>query len=129
MNLILSAAAGYNWSQLEVFIKSLRKIYSGKVVLILNNPDNELLKKLRDFGIDFLNTDIVPTESYQSRYLYYFDYLNKSPDYKKVLLTDSRDVFFQNNPFNFSYKQDLNFFLEDEYILNSSVNVKWIKEL
>ena len=68
MNLILSAAAGYNWSQLEVFIKSLRKIYSGKVVLILNNPDNELLKKLRDFGIDFLNTDIVPTESYQSRY-------------------------------------------------------------
>ena len=127
MNLILSAAAGYNWSQLEVFIKSLREVYSEKVVLILNNPDNELIKKLRDFGIDFLNTDIVPTESYQSRYLYYFDYLNKSPDYKKVLLTDSRDVFFQNNPFNFSYKQDLNFFLEDEYIVNSSVNVKWIK--
>ncbi len=47
MNLILSTAAGYNWSQLEVFIKSLREVYSEKVVLILNNPDNELIKKLR----------------------------------------------------------------------------------
>ena len=127
MNLILSAAAGYNWSQLEVFIRSLRKVYSEKVVLILNNPNSELISKLRDFDIDFLNTDIVPTDSYQSRYQYYSDYLNSNHNYKKVLLTDSRDVFFQNNPFDFPYRKELNFFLEDEHIANSSVNVKWIK--
>ena len=40
-----------------------------------------------------------------------YDYLNNNKGYQKVLLTDSRDVFFQNNPFNFLYKKNLNFFL------------------
>jgi len=128
MNLILSTAAGYNWAQLEVFVKSLRKIYKDKVLLILNNPNIELKKKLNDFNIDFLDTKIVPSDSYQSRYQYYYDYLNNNKAYQQVLLTDSRDVFFQNNPFNFLYKKNLNFFLEDDYIKNSSVNIKWIKK-
>jgi hypothetical protein len=127
MNLILSAAAGYNWSQLEIFVKSLRKVYSDKVLLILNNPNNELINKLNDFNINFLDTKIVPSDSYQSRYQHYYDYLNKNKIYDQVLLTDSRDVFFQNNPFNFFYKKKLNFFLEDDYIKNSSINIKWIK--
>lgn len=127
MNLILSAAAGYNWKQLEIFVRSLRKFYSQKVVLILNNPNNELISNLKCFQIDFLNTNIIPFKSYQSRYQYYFDYLNNNKIYENVLLTDSKDVFFQNDPFNFFYKKDLNFFLEDEIIQNSSVNIKWIK--
>ena len=127
MNLILSVAAGYNWAQLEIFVKSLRKVYKEKVLLILNKPNIELIKKLKDFNIDFLDTKIIPSDSYQSRYQYYFDYLNNNKIYQKVLLTDSRDVFFQNDPFNFHYKKYLNFFLEDDYIKNSSVNIKWIK--
>ena len=127
MNLILGVAAGYNWALLEIFIKSLRKIYREKVLLILNNPSLELINRLKDFNIDFLDTKIVPSDSYQARYQYYYDYLNDNKIYKKILLTDSRDVFFQNNPFNFFYKKDLNFFLEDDYIKNSSVNTKWIK--
>ena len=127
MNLILSTAAGYSWVQLEVFIKSLRKVYDEKVVLILNKPDNELINKLKYFNVDFLETEIIPNEAYQSRYNYYSDYLSKNKIYKQVLLTDSRDVFFQNNPFNFFYKNDLNFFLEDDFIKNSSQNIKWIK--
>jgi len=127
MNLILSVAASYNWAQLEIFVKSLRKVYKEKVLLILNKPNIELIKKLKDFNIDFLDTKIIPSDSYQSRYQYYFDYLNNNKIYQKVLLTDSRDVFFQNDPFNFPYKKDLNFFLEDDYIKNSSVNIKWIK--
>jgi hypothetical protein len=45
MNLILSVAAGYNWPQLEIFVRSLRKFYSEKVLLILNKPNIELIKK------------------------------------------------------------------------------------
>ena len=89
MNLILSVAAGYNWPQLEIFVKSLRKFYSEKVLLILNKPNIELIKKLKDFNIDFLDTKIIPSESYQSRYQYYYDYLNNNKGYQKVLLTDS----------------------------------------
>jgi hypothetical protein len=128
MKLILSAAAGYNWQQLEIFVKSLRKNYSGKVLLILNNPNIELINKLKNFDIDYLDTKIVPSDSAQSRYKYYYDYLNDNKVYEQVLLTDSRDVLFQNNPFNFFYKKDLNFFLEDEYIKNSSINSEWIEK-
>jgi hypothetical protein len=127
MNLILSVAAGYNWSQLEIFVKSLRKFYREKILLILNKPNTELIKKLKNFNIDFLDTKIIPSETYQSRYQYYYDYLNNNKGYRKVLLTDSRDVFFQKNPFDFPYKKNLNFFLEEEYIKNCSINIKWIK--
>jgi hypothetical protein len=127
MNLILSTAAGYNWGQLEIFIKSLRKIFREKVILVLNNPNTDLVNKLKDFNIDFLDTKIVPSDSYQSRYQHYYNYLKNNNIFEQVLLTDSRDVFFQNNPFNFFYKKNLNFFLEDDYIKNSSVNIKWIK--
>ena len=83
MNLILGVAAGYNWAQLEIFIKSLRKIYSEKALLILNNPSSELINRLKDFNIDFLDTKIVPSDSYQVRYQYYYDYLNDNKIYKK----------------------------------------------
>ena len=126
MNLILSAAVGYNWSQLEIFIKSLRKYYDEKVVLILNDPDSELLKKLNEFNIEFIQTDIVPKESILTRHSYYLKYLENNREFEQVFLTDSRDVFFQNNPFQFNYKNYINFFLEDEMIKNSSVNSKWI---
>ncbi len=105
MNLILSTAAGYNWSQLEIFVKSLRKIFREKVILVLNNPNIDLVNKLKDFNIDFLDTKIVPSDSYQSRYQYYYNYLKNNNIFEQVLLTDSRDVFFQNNPFNFFYKK------------------------
>ena len=93
----------------------------------MNNPNAELINQLKKYYIDFLDTKIIPSDSYQSRYQYYFDYLYNNKIYQQVLLTDSRDVFFQKNPFDFSYKKDLNFFLEDDYIKNSIVNIKWIK--
>lgn len=127
MNLILGVAAGYNWKQIEIFIRSLRRFYSQKVILILSNPNTDLINNLKSYNIDFLNTDIIPSSSYQSRYQYYFNYLKNNNVYKKVLLTDSRDVFFQGDPFNFLYEKHINFFLEDEIIKNSLVNKKWIK--
>ena len=127
MNLVLSAAVGYNWKQLEIFIKSLRRFYYDKVVLILNSPNSELIKKLNEFSVEFINTDVEPQETYQYRYRCYAEFLKSNKKYNKVLLTDSRDVFFQNNPFSFKYVNNLNFFLEDELIQNSSWNIKIIK--
>ena len=80
MNLILSVAAGYNWPQLEIFIKSLRSCYFEKVVLILNNPDFELINKLNKFNIEFVKTDIAPKNSILTRHSYYFNYLEKDEE-------------------------------------------------
>ena len=45
----------------------------------------------------------------------------------KILLTDSRDVVFQSNIFDHSFKRPLNFFLESEKIMNDPRNVRWLK--
>ena len=41
-NLILSAAVGYHFNQIEFFIKSLRKYYFGDVGFIIGQNDDEL---------------------------------------------------------------------------------------
>ena len=35
-NIILTAAVGYNFNQIELFIKSLRKYYSDKICFIIS---------------------------------------------------------------------------------------------
>ena len=46
--------------------------------------------------------------------------------FQNIFLCDSRDVYFQSNPFDFPYKSDINFFLEDKKIKECPINSKWI---
>ena len=48
-NLILSAAIGYNWDKLKIFVKSLRKYSNDRVIFIVNR---DLDKKMRDLTND-----------------------------------------------------------------------------
>ena len=48
-NLILSAAVGYNFAQIEFFIKSLRKFYQDNVCIIIDNKDNFSLESYKIF--------------------------------------------------------------------------------
>ena len=68
MNLILSVAAGYNWKQIEIFIRSLRRFYSQKVILILNNPITDLISRLIDF--DLLNYLALTIFDYKDELLF-----------------------------------------------------------
>ena len=58
-------------------------------------------------------------------YISILEKLEKKPN--KILLTDSRDVVFQSNIFDHSFKRPLNFFLESEKIMNDPRNVRWLK--
>jgi len=44
------------------------------------------------------------------------------------LISDSRDLYFQSNPFNYPYKGEINFFLEDIQINKCPVNSNWLKK-
>ena len=58
-------------------------------------------------------------------YISILEKLEKKPN--KILLADSRDVVFQSNIFDHSFKRPLNFFLESEKIMNDPRNVRWLK--
>ena len=44
-NLILSAAVGYKWNDLKIFVKSLRKISNDRVIFIVDNNLDQTTKK------------------------------------------------------------------------------------
>ena len=124
-NLILSAAVGYNFNQIELFIKSLKKFNSDEICFIISKKDNSLEQELRKLKCQVIKTNISKKEIQFKRYEIFLKYLT-SKNYKKILMCDSRDIYFQQNPFSFDYKKPINFFLEDHQIKNCPYNSNWL---
>ena len=124
-NLILSAAIGYNFHQIEFFIKSLRKHYNEKICFIIGYKDKDLEYGLKKYNCDIIKTKINKKTIQFRRYEIFSNYIeNKS--FKNILLCDSRDIYFQGNPFKFNYNGSINFFLEDHLIKDCPYNSNWI---
>ena len=66
---------------------------------------------------------------HQSRHFLYTDFLEKSYSYSRVMLSDTRDVVFQRDPFDFTINDSLCCFLEDPSvtIANEIHNAGWIR--
>ena len=67
-----------------------------------------------------------------SRYFYYYEYLVRHPGaFDAVMLTDVRDVFFQDDPFRFRAAAPLLFFVEngEECIQTNAYNARWMRRL
>lgn len=126
-NLILTAAIGYNFKDVELFVKSLRKYYSGKICFIIGYKDQKLESELKKYECDLIKTNVHKKQIQFKRYQIFFDYL-KNLNFDHVLLCDSRDIYFQKNPFDFNYKGRINFFLEDYKIKDCPYNSNWIKK-
>jgi len=124
-NLILSAAVGYNFAQIEFFIKSLRKFYQDNVCIIIDNKDNKLESQLKEYDCSVIKTKINKKDIQFKRYEIFSKYL-EGKVFDKILLCDSRDIYFQDNPFKFSYSSPINFFLEDYLIKDCPFNSNWI---
>ena len=61
-------------------------------------------------------------------FLYYLYILQSEKKYEKILLTDVRDVVFQDDPFNFVLTAPLNcFYEEDRRIYDCSYTSDWLK--
>ena len=139
-NLILGAACGYDWDDLKIFIKSLRKFINCRVILIFEHAlDKSLKNKFKNYKIEYylykkIDHKNIPglmnskSDVGQRRYeMYEFILKNIRKKPEKILLTDTRDVVFQKDLFLNKFKKSINFFLENEKILNDSRNSKWLK--
>jgi len=124
-NLILSAAIGYKFYQIEFFIKSLRKFYNDSVTFLIGEKDYELELKLKEFNCKIIKIKVNKKEIQFKRYKIFLEYL-KNKTFNNILLCDSRDIYFQGNPFKFNYNGSINFFLEDHLIKDCPYNSNWI---
>ena len=124
-NLVLTAAFGFSIQHLELFIKTLRKYYDGDVCFIIGSEDHVIENELKKYNCICIKKKIDKRDIQSKRYEIFLEFLQKN-NYNTILCCDSRDIYFQSDPFKFNYKKPINFFLEDEKIKNCSYNSNWI---
>ncbi|MFL2852941.1 MAG: hypothetical protein ACJZ8J_03500 [Candidatus Pelagibacter sp.] len=124
-NLILSAACGLDPKQIEFFLKSLRTYYKDEIFFLLKKEDIEVKNLLNEYACNFLEIDVHKFDVQVKRYNFYLKILNENR-YNDVLICDSRDIYFQSNPFDYDYKGSINFFLEDKKIKECPHNTNWL---
>ena len=124
-NLILSAACGLEPSQINFFLKSLRKFYNQDVFFLVGKKDFKTKQLLKNFSCNFLEVNTHKFDIQLKRY-YFFLKILREKKYKKILFCDSRDIYFQSNPFDFNFKGSINFFLEDKKIKDCRFNAHWM---
>jgi hypothetical protein len=118
-------------SQLEAFLASLQKIgFCGEVGLLIYNMSAADMKAVGAYGVTFIdmNRSLRPTQNaMNSRFLASLEFLSSHHDtYQRVLLTDTRDVVFQSDPFALIGEADVVFASEHAPIRECPVNRAWI---
>ena len=135
MNVILGTISNYKYEQVYPFLASLNRTgYRDKLVLFTENISEDVIVRLQAVCTNFI-LETLPfhrelfgfTSICCLRYSLYSQYL-KITECSNVMLTDTRDVLFQKNPFDYPFTKKLNFFLEEsKRIGDCSFNSKWIR--
>lgn len=127
--IIIGSAINYNYRDLYFFVASLRKNYKDKILFFVSQSiDNETLAFFKKFNISLIKTKLNPKLIFKYRYKLYLNYLKKNK-YNKVMITDTRDVIFQKNPFKDKNFFELCFFQEDKKIYECEFNTNWLISL
>ena len=124
-NLVIAAAVGFKIDQLSFFIRSLRMYYKDDICFVIGQNDLEVEKELKKYQVIIIKTKIFKKAIQFKRYEIFLEFF-KNKNYNNILCCDSRDIYFQSNPFNFNFKGKINFFLEDKQIKECPYNSNWI---
>ena len=113
-NLIIGAADNYDWSQLKPWATSIRDSgFDGDVVLLAYRVAPDVVPNMELLNIQVYqithddegslidhNKGGLPTQTHKLRNFHMWQFL-KENDYGMVAVTDTRDVYFQQNPNDF----------------------------
>jgi hypothetical protein len=132
--LVLGAAIGFGVPEVRVFVESLRATgYAGDIMMLIRWPGLEVGRYLKSRGVDVVR--VFQTRSFTRsvharRYAIYLDYLRKRLGrYDQVMMSDTRDVVFQANPFDGITSPKCHFYLESaaRTIGEDPTNSRWVK--
>ncbi|ADU62055.1 MAG: hypothetical protein KUA35_08075 [Pseudodesulfovibrio sp.] len=134
-NLILGLAAGYHYGDMRPFLASLGESGFRGVCVLFVSPTTRDLDRVGAHGVTVLpmplpaGPDTLPANAL--RYFLYRDFLLGSAiRYRRILLTDVRDVIFQADPFDAGWADGLNCVLEDPRTTISQCphNSRWVRQ-
>ena len=133
--LVLGLAAGYHYGDVRPFLVSLERTgYRGQLVLFVSETtrDIERITKHDVTTIPLYRAAGLEDIPYNAlRYFLYLDYLKASNHrFRRILITDVRDVVFQLDPFKYPWPDGINCALEDKRMTigKCPYNAHWIRE-
>lgn len=129
---VIGYATGYDAADIAVFVRSLRAVHDGPVLLVVDGSP-ALNAFLDEHGIEAVaapDSDRWRPHPVMGRFAAYDRLLAERPDIRNVLLTDVRDVVFQASPFSPAPKS-LEVFSEDDTrpLAQHSFNMKHMRAL
>jgi hypothetical protein len=130
---VLGYAVGYGIAEISPFVRSLRAVYSGQVILVVDHKP-ALLAWLSSHGVEaVIAADRLTHWSPHpvvARFAVYTQILQERPAIRNVVTTDVRDVVFQGDPFA-GPPGELEFFVEAEQwrLADHAFNVKHLRAL
>jgi hypothetical protein len=137
-NLVMGLATNYTTRELGAFVRSLRATgYDGDVVLWTLDVDPATEAFLRANRIrqeSFWEGQFLPMTPILARFFCYYHFLRAldrdGRPYRRVFLTDVRDVVFQADPFDTPMPKGLLAFLEDasQTIGSCRINSSWVRQ-
>lgn len=133
MNVVIGAALSYTEEKMRNFILSFRQFNKqDKLVLLVDAASASNLKSFSEkYDIEFINYNFAKkAQLNNSRFFFFHKYL-KNNRFDSVLITDTRDVVFQEDPFKNVPERYLYCFCEDggSTIASEEFNSYWIRNL
>lgn len=128
-NLVIGAVYGMSPNSVEIFLSSLRKFYKNDIVLIGVKTDVKKFSQLcKKYKCDFIEDNNNPLNGFINRYKIYVKILNKFKFKNNILLSDTRDVYFQNNPFKNISSNKIYIGSEKNIFFQDHINSNWVEK-
>ena len=126
-NIVITPAIGMPANDITLFLASLRKFYNGEILFFVSKNDHELKKNIEYYEGSYVEVVSHKHEIIIKRYELVLNFLKEKRNIKNIFFCDSRDIYFQSDPFNYSYQGLINFFSEEASIQDCSINSQWMK--
>lgn len=132
-SLILGLAAGFHYGDLRPFLVSLNQTGCRGACVLFVSPTTRDIERIQSHGVSCVpfqrppDFEHIPYNAF--RYFLYRKYLlENKKKYRSILLTDTRDVIFQQDPFSLVWPQGLHVTLEDRSVRigDCQYMVRWI---
>lgn len=102
-NLLIAAAIGLPASSLKNFIVSFRKVNpKDRFIMLIDQATKDAsYGHFLDYCAEVIVCDQTKynTSPINSRHFFYYDIIRTLPKYKNILVSDTRDIVFQSDPF------------------------------
>jgi hypothetical protein len=133
-DLLIGLSLGFSYEKVRGFIRSFRRFnQEAHVALILACADKASLDEFsyhaRRERVELSTPRQIPIGFITRtnwRYFAYQNYLRNNQKYRRVLLSDVRDVFFQGDPFGLPIPNDVVCAVENSLIGQNRLNVLWL---